>query len=140
MENDPSPEPFVVNNPEQLVQFYKNVWGWEVLVRNDRIGEWTVVAHQANPNYPPEGIRIVRQTANSGTSFLFNFETDSIEGITERVKANGGRVYLEGQEGLGPESGLPGVMDLPGIGRQIFFCDPEGNMFGAVEFFYNPAA
>lgn len=81
----------------------------------------------------------------SGASpFLANFEVDNLAKVTELVLANRGTVLLVDEEkrlakaeGLSAqdiiEQGLD-IVELPErMGRQRFFCDPAGNMFGAFE-------
>lgn len=121
------PAEFVVANPERLADFYENVFGWRALVYNRATGHWLVCAPK-NPLGDPTGMAIVIHRIISGpTGFLYNFWVEDLVLTTSKVEANGGKIYLEEEE-LGAD-----IMEIPKVGRQRFFCDPEGNMFGAIE-------
>lgn len=126
MDNEKLPAAeFVVNNPEQLVGFYEDVLGWRALAQDPVTGSWQIYAH---PNDEAEqSIPIVKKVITKATSLLYNFWVDDLDDTTSRVIANGGKIYRETEED-GDD-----ILHIPGIGRQRFFCDPEGNMFGTIE-------
>lgn len=118
---------FVVNNPEKLVHFYEGVFGFRALAQNPATGNWMIYAPKHQPGEDNvEQVPIIRKVISEATSFLYNFWVEDLGETTGRVLSNGGTIYRETQED-------DDIMHIPGIGIQRFFCDPEGNMFGAIE-------
>lgn len=128
MAEKPTRTEFVVNEPEKLVKFYEIVFGWQVLVKNPYSGDWLINLRPPDPHRPALIAHIIEKEINIATSFIGNFAVDSLEQTTQRVLENDGHIYIE--EGETRESD---IIAVAGLGRQRYFCDPEGNMFGAVE-------
>ena len=55
------------------------------------------------------------------TGFECTFAVDSINTTEQAVKAAGGTVVLDRSV-------------IPGVGTRMFFADPDGNVFGAMQY------
>jgi len=117
---------FVVKEPEQLISFYRDVFGYDVLELQPETGQWYV--HIRKPDLygiMVDEARPIRKTSDADSPYLGNFYVDDIQAKLELVKAHGGRLFLEADE-------TEPIKDVE-WGRQVYCCDREQNMFGMVE-------
>jgi predicted enzyme related to lactoylglutathione lyase len=122
---------FVVNEPKELVDFYEQVLGYPALTYNETIGSWIVQTNKLNAKgeVEPYDFVVTERQIRLSTSMIGNFWVDDLTEFTRRVIENKGHIYIEkGEEGTGLD-----IIEIENVGRQRYFCDPEGNMFGAIE-------
>jgi predicted enzyme related to lactoylglutathione lyase len=118
---------FVVNDPEELISFYRFVFGYDVLTQQPDTGQWYV--HIRAPDLRGnivEETRPVRKTYHAESPYLGSFYVDDVQSKLELVKAKDGRLFLEPDE-------LQPVRDTK-WSKHFLCCDPENNMFGMVEY------
>lgn len=102
------------NDPEKVVAFYKNVFGWQIDKWNGPQEYWLVTTGAA----PDPGINggIFKPLAQmNGT--VNTIEVPDLDAYIERVKANGGQQVVERTV-------------IPGIGYLAYCKDVEGTIFG----------
>lgn len=103
--------------PEALVGFYENVFGWQVRKWDGPEDYWLAATGEAgSPGidgafmHPPDGIPRVVVTV----------EVADLDATIAKVKANGGRVAAE-------------KIAVPMIGWAAYLVDPQGTMIGMMQ-------
>lgn len=103
-------------NPEQTLQFYSKVFGWEF--------------KQFDPNYwlvytganGEEGIDGAIMRASDGQASTINtIQVVSVDEFSKTIVESGGKVTSE-------------KMEIPGVGHFAYCQDPTGLTFGIIEF------
>jgi predicted enzyme related to lactoylglutathione lyase len=104
------------DNPEQLIPFYENIFGWKFSKWEGPMEYWMI---ETGPEDQP-GINGGLAKRQSDDRVVNTIDVDSIDSALEQVKKNGGTVITE--KGA-----------IPGIGWFAQFRDPEGNVFGLMK-------
>ena len=109
-------------DPARAVQFYKDVFGWEVSKWEGPEDYWLVTTG-------PEGEMginggIMRRTqevdGESPTAYVCTVGVESLDEYVMKVEANGGSVVVP-------------KMAVPGVGWLAYCKDTEGNQFGMMQ-------
>lgn len=107
---------FMTSNPEQTMEFYTKVFGWEF--KQFDADYWLVTAGATDEN----GIDGAIMTSRDGKASTINTITvSSVDEFSDMVKANGGKVTSE-------------KMEIPDVGYFAYCEDPTGLPFGIIEF------
>lgn len=104
-------------NPEKLGEFYQKTFGW-------KINQWGTEQYWMAETGPKEeaGIGGAIYKKNDRMAGIINTIsiTGKIEDSMKKIEEMGGQIKGE-------------IMDIPGVGRDVMFLDPEGNLFGILE-------
>ena len=112
----------LATDPERAVQFYKDVFGWEISKWEGPEDYWLVTTG-------PEGEMginggIMRRTqevdGESPTAYVCTVGVESVDEYVVKVEANGGSVVVP-------------KMAVPGVGWLAYCRDTEGNQFGMMQ-------
>jgi len=116
---------FAINADDvnRALRFYENVFGWKFQAYGppdffmvDERSAKTTVALRGSLQKRRE---IVPGVAMRG--FECTISVDDIETTAAAVQKNGGRIVMQ-------------ICTLAGVGRLLFFQDPEGNIAGAMQY------
>jgi uncharacterized protein len=108
------------DNRDRMVKFYKSVFGWELQVLGEDMGNYVVATTaktDAKPGAPAGAIGggfFPRKADWPAQYPSVVIAVDKIESSMDKVVAAGGEVLGE-------------PMDIPGIGRYVSFHDTEKN-------------
>ena len=104
-------------------RFYENVFGWKFQAWGPP-GFYMIDMGAANPTPLFQGSLQQRRELMPGvrmTGFECTISVPDIQAVAAGIEANGGTVVMP-------------ACTLAGIGRLLFFRDPEGNLAGAMEY------
>ena len=121
MDNNNTLAHFSINadNIDRARGFYEKVFGWKFAAWGPP-GFYQIEAPGSKVLGALQGRRdLVKGTRTIG--FECTFGVPSIDAVEKAVKANGGKVALERSV-------------IVGVGTLMFFQDPEGNVFGAMQY------
>lgn len=104
-------------DPEKLVKFYSEVFGWQIEKWEDAMDYWMITT--GNENEPGINGAIMKKEDQQST-IVNVIEVDSIDELLDSIEANGGTI-------------LTGKMPVPGIGYAANFRDTQGNVFGVMQ-------
>jgi hypothetical protein len=110
------------NDPEKVVVFYKNVFGWNVTKWEGPQEYWLV--ETGEPEEPGINGGISRPNEVL-TGTVNTIGVSDIDAYIEKVKQNGGEIIVEKHA-------------IPGVGYNAYCKDVEGTLFGIHE--EDPAA
>lgn len=101
-------------DPQQLADFYRNVFGWEVARWEGPVDYWlAIIGDSAQP-----GINGGIMQQNETLKGVINtIDVPDIDAFIEKVEQNGGQLVGEKQP-------------IPGVGYQAYCLDVAGNLFG----------
>ena len=108
---------------DRALRFYQTVFGWKF----DAYGPpgFYMVAEKSAPAVVPlRGSLQKRRELVKGvrmTGFECTISVDDIERTAAAIEKHGGKIVMQ-------------ICTLAGIGRLLFFQDPEGNLAGAMEY------
>jgi len=103
-------------------RFYENVFGWKLQAWGP-LGFYKIDMGEANP-MPLIGALQQRRELVPGvrmTGFECTISVPDIHAAAAAIEANGGTIVMQ-------------ICTLVGIGRLLFFQDPEGNLAGAMQY------
>jgi uncharacterized protein len=103
--------------------FYEKVFAWKFQAWGPP-GFFMIDRTSAPVTVPLQGSLQKRRELAPGvrmTGFECTISVDDIRATASAVEANGGTIVMQ-------------ICTLPGIGRLLFFRDPEGNLAGAMEY------
>jgi predicted enzyme related to lactoylglutathione lyase len=103
-------------------KFYENVFGWKFQPWGPPDFFLVQTGTEKDPGI--EGSLQARRELVKGekiTAYECSISVDNVDATTKAVQANGGKIVM------------PKVA-IPGVGRLIFFQDPEGNVVGAMQY------
>ena len=103
----------MAEDPSRAVEFYRQVFGWQVK-KWDGPQEYWLVTIGAEETPGINGA-IVRSSGHAQT--VNTIEVDSVDEAAAIVTRHGGKV-------MSPK------MTIPGVGYQVYCQDPEGIVFG----------
>jgi len=104
-------------------RFYENVFGWKFQAWGPP-GFYMIDMGAANPTPLFRGSLQQRRELVPGirmTGFECTISVPDIQAAAAAVEANGGAIVMQ-------------ICTLAGIGRLLFFRDPEGNLAGAMQY------
>ncbi len=107
---------FVVDDPDRAIQFYTDVFGWEISKWDGPQEYWLV---RTGPSEQPgiDGGFMLRQ---EGMQVVNTIDVDSVDTFLERISARGGQVVVP-------------KMAVPQVGYMAYCTDTEGNLFGIMQ-------
>ncbi|HXK07302.1 MAG TPA: VOC family protein [Verrucomicrobiae bacterium] len=107
----------------RALRFYEKVFGWKFQSYGPP-GFYMVDEQSAKAHVPLRGSLQKRREIIPGVpmrGFECTISVDDIEAAAAAIEANGGRIVMQ-------------ICTLAGIGRLLFFQDPEGNIAGAMQY------
>ncbi len=104
------------DDPERAVEFYRNVFGWEITNWGGPMPYW--LASTGADEEP--GINGAIKQRSDGQTTVNTIDVPSLDEYLGKVKDAGGKVITE-------------KMTIPGIGYNAYCTDSEGNVFGVLE-------
>ena len=108
---------------DRALRFYQNVLGWKFQAYGPP-GFFMVDERSAQATVPLRGSLQKRREIVPGVpmrGFECTISVDDIEDTARLVEKHGGKIVMP-------------ICTLPGIGRLLFFQDPEGNIAGAMQY------
>ena len=116
---------FAINadDVERALDFYEKVFGWRFQAFGPP-GFYMVDEKSAKTTVPLRGSLQKRREIVPGIpmrGFECTISVDDIDATSAAVEKNGGKIAMQ-------------ICTLPGIGRLLFFQDPEGNIGGAMQY------
>ena len=108
---------FPVDDPDRAVDFYKNVFGWEINKWDGPEDYWMITSgSEEEPGI--DGALMRRQ--NPGQGPINTVGVPSVDDFVSKITENGGEVVMP-------------KMAIPTIGYIAYCRDTEGNVFGIME-------
>jgi predicted enzyme related to lactoylglutathione lyase len=104
------------DNPDSLVAFYTNVFGWKIQKWEGPMPYWLVTTGSA----PEPGIDGGIFKRPHVASQMNTVGVDSVDQYVAKVTSGGGKV-------VAPK------MPIPGVGYLAYCSDPDGNVFGLMQ-------
>jgi len=104
---------FWSKDPEALADFYAGIFDWQI--RHLREMNYRLV--QTGGEGGIDGGIMTPKSGPWPGNMAFYIDVDDLEGYVEKVRAAGGEIVVE-------------PMDVPGVGRQALFSDPDGRVIG----------
>jgi predicted enzyme related to lactoylglutathione lyase len=119
---------FAINadDVDRAKRFYGNVFGWKFQAYGPP-GFYMVDQESAPGHVGIRGSLQKRREIVPGVpmrGFECTISVDDIQAAATAIKANGGEIVME-------------ICTLAGVGRLLFFRDPEGNIAGAMQYNQN---
>ncbi|MCK4408461.1 MAG: VOC family protein [Candidatus Eisenbacteria sp.] len=105
------------DDPEKLVEFYENVFGWTVRKWDGPMDYWLVMTGPTDQPGIDGGIAR-RGEGDSGP--INSIDVPSVDEFVVKIESGGGSVIVP-------------KMVIPGVGYLAYCKDPEGNIFGIME-------
>ena len=108
---------------DRALRFYQTVFGWKFDAYGPP-GFYMVNEASAKAAVPLRGSLQKRRELVQGvrmTGFECTISVDNIERTAAAIEKNGGKIVMQ-------------ICTLAGIGRLLFFQDPEGNLAGAMQY------
>jgi uncharacterized protein len=103
------------DEPERAVEFYKNVFGWDIDRWDGPQPYWLITGEAAQ-----RGIDgAIMQRHSSGQKVICTVDVESWDRAAEAITAAGGKVTKKDV--------------IPGVGTFAYCEDTEGNLFGIME-------
>lgn len=110
-------------NPETLIPFYTEVFGWTISKwESDTMEYWMVMTGEQGEAGGINGglVRRIGASVEAGkpvNAFVCTVVVDDYDAIAEKIIAHGGTLALE-------------KINIAGMAWQGYFTDPDGNLFG----------
>jgi uncharacterized protein len=105
------------DDPERAMSFYKKVFGWKFEEYGGQNNYWLATAGEKEEN----GINgAIQPRTGFGSSVVNTITVKDIDETTRDIEENGGTVVVP-------------MMEIPKIGKLIYFKDTEENVFGAIQ-------
>jgi predicted enzyme related to lactoylglutathione lyase len=116
---------FAINagDVNRALRFYENVFGWKFQAYGPP-GFFMVDEKSAKVTAPLRGSLQQRREIVAGVpmrGFECTISVDDIDAAAAAVEKNGGKIVMP-------------ICTLAGIGRLLFFQDPDGNIAGAMQY------
>lgn len=105
-----------VNNPEQAITFYSNIFGWEFTKLDMPIDYWLIETDGLHGGMLKRPIPLTNK-ASGANAFVCSVEVENFDSIAQSIVQAGGSIVLA---------------KFPVTGKcwQGYFSDTEGNTFG----------
>jgi uncharacterized protein len=107
------------DQPDRAIKFYKKVFAWDIQKDENAADDYWVVMPKDDEPYVTGGIT-KRVYATDSTVNVF--EVTSVDGFGRRIIDAGGKVYEDSP------------ISLPGLGYMHYCEDPDGNVFGIIQY------
>jgi predicted enzyme related to lactoylglutathione lyase len=111
------------NDVDRALRFYQTVFGWKFDAYGPpgfyMVNEQSSTAHVALRGSLQKRREIVKGVAMQG--FECTISVDDLNATAAAIEKNGGKIAMP-------------ICTLAGIGRLLFFQDPEGNIAGAMQY------
>jgi predicted enzyme related to lactoylglutathione lyase len=104
-------------DPERIVKFYRELFGWKIEERQDAVASWSIAAGSDDEPGINGGI-VHMPAANPGTWHVVR--VPSVDEYLEKVVSLGGQVFASKRA-------------ITGKGWDAYIQDPEGSVFGIFE-------
>ena len=104
------------DDPEKSLEFYQKVFGWQTYQWNNEPYWLCSTGEQSKPGI--NGAIMKRRTPEQPV--VNTIDVEDIDQAIKTIEANGGVI-------VAPK------MAVPGIGRLVYFKDPDGNIMGALQ-------
>jgi uncharacterized protein len=104
---------------ERAVKFYKKVFAWDIHKDDQSPEEYWLINPKDDEPYVTGGIM---PRAYPADSVVNSFEVTSVDGFARRIVEAGGKVYEEAP------------ITIAGLGYMHYCEDPEGNVFGIIQY------
>jgi predicted enzyme related to lactoylglutathione lyase len=104
------------DQPEKLVAFYKDIFGWETATGDGPQAYWRVTT---GPEGTP-GIDGGIMGRHLSQAVINTIQVASMDETLSKIEQAGGKKVH------GPE-------EIPGVGLHAYCSDPEGNLFGIMQ-------
>jgi len=116
---------FAINadDVDRALRFYQRVFDWKFQAYGPP-GFYMVDEESAKTSVPLRGSLQKRRELVAGVpmrGFECTIAVDDIQATAAAIEKNGGRIVMQ-------------ICTLVGIGRLLFFQDPEGNIAGAMQY------
>jgi predicted enzyme related to lactoylglutathione lyase len=113
----PRPTHFEIpaENPEAVSAFFRDVFGWSIQQWGDE-PYW--LCQTGRDEAGIDGA--VNQRRDPSQGVVLTIEVKDIALAESRILANGGQIMMD-------------VRPIPGVGWVLYFKDPDGNIFGAMQ-------
>lgn len=111
------------NDVDRALRFYQTVFGWKFQAYGPP-GFYMVDEQSARTTVPLRGSLQKRRELVPGVAmhgFECTISVDDIDASAKAIEKNGGKIVMP-------------TCTLAGIGRLLFFEDPEGNLAGAMQY------
>ena len=108
---------FPVDDPDRAVDFYRNVFGWEI-DKWDGPQDYWLITTGAEGEPGIDGALMRRQQPDQGT--INTVGVPSVDDFVAKITKNGGEVVMP-------------KMAIPTVGYLAYCKDTEGNVFGIME-------
>jgi uncharacterized protein len=105
------------NDTEKAVEFYKNVFNWEISKWEGPMEYWLVKTGDAPAPGIDGAIYKISENMNKPVNTI---GVGNLEETIQKIKENGGQVITE-------------IMPIPGIGIMVYALDREANIFGVLQ-------
>lgn len=117
MMNRPVHFEILAEDPERVVNFYRNIFGWEIASwEGSEEAYWLATT---GPEDAP-GINGAFMGPHFDQAVINTIEVESLEQTLAQVDAAGGRKVL-------------GPNEIPGVGTHAYCADPSGILFGVLQ-------
>jgi predicted enzyme related to lactoylglutathione lyase len=103
--------------PERAVEFYEEVFGWKIEKWKGPIDHWLITTGGKDEPGINGGLGRRTESVPRQVNYII---VHSIDEFIEKVEENGGLIMTPKQA-------------IPQVGYYAFFKDPEGNIFGLME-------
>jgi uncharacterized protein len=107
----------MADDPARAVEFYQNLFGWEINKWDGPEDYWLV---STGPADEPGGINGGIGKSQGPPMTINTVDVSSVDAMAAKVEAGGGKVVVP-------------KMAIPGVGFMIYCLDTEGVMFGLME-------
>lgn len=103
---------------ERTAKFYEKVFGWPI--RKEEAEEyWLITPKGEEEPYITGGIM---KRVSPSESVINTFEVPSVDSMVRKIVDSGGEVYEDSP------------IAIPGVGYMHYCGDPEGNVFGIIQY------
>jgi len=104
------------DNPEKSSAFYKNTFGWN----SQKWGEEDYWLTETGAKETPGINGAITKRSKNLQHVVNTIMVDNITSAISLINKNGGKVITD-------------IMDIPNIGKFVYFKDPDENIMGALE-------
>ena len=104
------------DNPETAIEFYTKTFGWSIEKWADM--DYWLISTGLKEDPGIDGA-ITKRSANLQT-IVNTINVDNIKKSIAAIQKNGGTVLTE-------------IMEIPEVGKFVYFKDPDGNISGVLE-------
>jgi len=108
---------------DRALRFYERVFGWKFQSYGPP-GFYMVDEQSARTTVALRGSLQKRREIVAGVpmrGYECTISVDDIDATAKTIERNGGKIVMQ-------------ICTLPGVGRLLFFQDPEGNIAGAMQY------